>query len=270
MIYGLTLLWLSRYVTERKAILSATFKGAFIGAVLELSGIILQVLRGTTSHFNTSTEFDAAVWMTIRVAIFPVAFALVVLFVKLLKEKELPPVLGAAIRWGLVLTMVGIIPGVLMMLPDHMQNALTNHKQFDGHTIGYREGGPGLQFLGWSSVAGDLRPAHFFGLHALQVLPLIGYVISVVFAGASIDRQKQLVRIAGFTYLGFDILLTVQALYGESIIRPSIHTLVLCLLLAVSSFVSVIYTLWPDRRQLQSRRPLPSGVSANIRVLTSL
>lgn len=49
----------------------------------------------------------------------------------------------------------------------------------DGHFVGvHPEGAPTLPFFGWSRVVGDLRPAHFLSLHAMQLLPLIAIVLA--------------------------------------------------------------------------------------------
>src|SRR5438270_3475769 len=46
------------------------------------------------------------------------------------------------------------------------------------HTVGAAEGGPGLPFVNWSVIGGDLRIAHFIAIHAIQIVPLFAYILS--------------------------------------------------------------------------------------------
>ena len=45
------------------------------------------------------------------------------------------------------------------------------------HCVGAPDGGPGLPFVNWSVIAGDLRIAHFIAIHAIQLLPLFAWLL---------------------------------------------------------------------------------------------
>ena len=56
--------------------------------------------------------------------------------------------------------------------------------------------GPGLPLLGWSTVAGDLRVAHFVGIHAGQVLPLLGAAV----VWGRLPRGREIVGIGALAW----------------------------------------------------------------------
>ena len=82
------------------------------------------------------------------------------------------------------------------------------------HTVGAADGGPGLPGTGWSTEHGDLRVAHFLGLHALQALPLVALVLPRRrFADAT---RVRLILTAGGSYVALFGILLWQALRGQS------------------------------------------------------
>jgi hypothetical protein len=133
--------------------------------VIEIACIIMQAARGTTSHFNNDTPFDAVVFaiMGVTIAISTVAMALFLAIVR----RDTPPQRAGYI-WGIRL-------GVLIFVLASAEGGIIVAN--NAHTVGAADGGPGLPFVNWSTTAGDLRIAHFFGMHALQALPLLGFML---------------------------------------------------------------------------------------------
>jgi len=243
-IYGMTLYWLAQYLTSYKVSFQKVCAAALVGAVAELSIIIGQVLRGASTHINAGSPLDNVIAWIAAVAILPIAFGTIAIFFMLLRERSLPPVLGTALKWGVLLTVVGCIPGVMMLLPAAVQELIIHSKQIYAHAAGVPQiGGPGLPFLGWSTVSGDLRVAHFVGIHALQFFPVVAFLLMKFLPRVSTTRQELLIGNIGATYLATIILLTRQALIAEPLTAPSHHTIAYAVLLALVSLNAAVYIL---------------------------
>jgi len=230
-IYCFTLLWLLTFVEGRRRLVKAVAAVTAVALGLELVLIAGAAGLGTTSHFNVSTPIQSAVWSTMGAAIVATWLANLVAAVLLLRQRLPEPALAWGLRLGLLVSFVGMGLAFFMTVPTPEQLALaeaTGRVPIAGaHTVGAADGGPGLPVVGWSTVGGDVRAAHFLGLHALQALPLLGWLLGrggrPAWLGAG-DRRA-LVVIAGLAYLGLVVLLTSQALRGQPLIAPDALTL---------------------------------------------
>ncbi|MEZ4611313.1 MAG: hypothetical protein R2838_13915 [Caldilineaceae bacterium] len=85
------------------------------------------------------------------------------------------------------------------------------------HSVGVEDGGPGLPLVGWSTVGGDLRIPHFVGLHGLQVLAVLAWLLTRPAARRRWNERQRvaLVWIGGLAYLGWTGLLTWQRCAGS-------------------------------------------------------
>ena len=86
-IYTFTLVWLLGFVRGRRRLVGMVAWGAALGLLLEEKPIVGQVLRGTTSHFNDATSFDAAVWFAMGALITIVWIANLLAAVLLLRQR---------------------------------------------------------------------------------------------------------------------------------------------------------------------------------------
>ncbi|MGI9148489.1 MAG: hypothetical protein ACR2IK_18380 [Chloroflexota bacterium] len=142
----------------------------------------------------------------------------------LLLVRRLPDVAFAwSLRLGLAIALIGMGVALFMTSPTPAQlaplSAGGSLTTIGAHSVGVPDGGPGLPIVGWSTVGGDLRVPHFVGLHALQVLPVIGWLLSR-FTGFDTSHRLALIWTAGLSYLGLVMALTWQALRGQSLIAP--------------------------------------------------
>ncbi|WP_432564042.1 hypothetical protein [Kineococcus sp. SYSU DK003] len=217
-----------------------------VGLVAEIVVITWAAAAGTTSHFNVATRLNTALWGVMAASIAAV-WVMTLLVGLLVFRSPLPDrARTLALRAGVVLGLIGMALAFLMTSPT--QDQLDDHRGVVGaHAVGVADGGPGLPFLGWSTEGGDLRIPHFVGLHALQVIPLGLLLLEVLSRRATALRDERtrfrLVLVASLGYAALTGLLTVQALLGQPLLRPSPAVLTAAAVLALAVSVPAAATL---------------------------
>lgn len=193
------------------------------GLAIEIVLIDMQAARGTSSHFNFTTQFDATVFAVMGVSIACIWLGMLVLTVVLFLQ-PFASAWGWSLRLGMVLALIGTGSGGLMTVPNSQQLAAAHasgRMAIGGaHTVGAPDGGRGLPVTGWSADHGDLRIAHFLGMHGLQVLPLLAWWIGRRRAALDQRTQRHLVFAMAASYLALFGLLLWQAFRGQSIAQP--------------------------------------------------
>jgi hypothetical protein len=168
--------------------------------VAEYSLLLIQAARGVPSHYNVATTFDGFVFlfMGVFIGLATVAVAYILLLFFLLESRQPLPYLWG-IRWGLILFLLASTVGGYMI-------------SINGHSIGPQEGS--LFFLDWNSTGGDLRVAHFVGLHALQLLPLLSWYLYRYSLQWRIHFPVIWVFSLALIYLLYSLYVTFEALSG--------------------------------------------------------
>jgi hypothetical protein len=245
-IYMFTLAWVFTYLSDWRRVRRLVGRATVVIFVAEVAVIALQAWRGTTSHFNFSTPLDAALFTFMGTAILLQTILSVSVAVALWRQPFQDRALGWALRLGLVITIIGASTGGLMTRPTEAQLAqvaATRQMPIIGaHTVGAPDGGPGVPGTGWSVEHGDLRVPHFIGLHALQILPLLAWLVRRFRIEDA--RRARLVGVAGGSYLGLFLILLWQALRGQSLVNPDALTVVVLLAWVA---LTAVAAAWPFR-----------------------
>lgn len=192
-IFVWSMAWYCQHLSDQRSVSWYSWALVVLFSI-ELVYIMTQGLRGLPSHFNVSTPFYAAMWQVMAVCALGISIVTLVIGLQFFKPMpQLPTYYLWGIRAGLVLFVIFSIQG--MSMGARM-----------AHTVGAADGGPGLPLTNWSTQAGDLRVAHFIGMHGLQVLPLLAYFVL---------RSQAGVVAAAIVYGGLSIFSFVQAMGGR-------------------------------------------------------
>ena len=219
-IFSFTYSWLSSFLTRGGRWVRLTGLVIAVSLAVEIVIILAMAGLGDTSHFNVSSPTAIAIWSIMATFISIVLFSTIFISVMILFQKQQDFKLKLALALGSINTAIGMGLAYLMTWPT--ANQLANYQGIAGaHAVGVSDGGPGLPFLGWSTVAGDLRVGHFFGLHSIQVAAvLLGACLLLPIA-----FRIPLIAVGNLTWLGFVGLVTWQSLRAEPFTSPSALTL---------------------------------------------
>ncbi len=134
--------------------------------LLEFAIITYQASRGVQSHYNAATPFDAILFLLMGVFVGVNVITMVLFIFDTIRLKLNT---SKAMQWGILLGWTIVLFG--SWVGGQMIGQVA-------HNVGVADGGPGLPLVNWSTRGGDLRIAHFFALHAIQIIPLFALWVS--------------------------------------------------------------------------------------------
>lgn len=189
-IFCWTMGWLMHHLRGQRAVRIYTWVVVIV-MIIEQFIITWQAANGRLSHFNISSPLYQSLFIIMGTAITVLTAWTAVIGYYFFRQKhfEIPMSYVWGIRLGIVLFVIFSFEGGIMA------------SQLS-HTVGAPDGGPGLPIVNWSTQYGDLRVAHFVGIHSLQVVPLFGYYIA---------RTVRPVQVFAAAYFIFTTFLFIQA-----------------------------------------------------------
>jgi hypothetical protein len=128
--------------------------------LFEMMYILFRAFRGEASHFNVGTPLASLMYALMGIGALALTTTAAYIGVRIWRQRD-GDLWREAAALGLILgAVLGTIAGGYMSSQT-------------GHWVG---GNPtdasGLGLFNWSTTGGDLRVAHFLGLHAAQFIPL--------------------------------------------------------------------------------------------------
>lgn len=190
-IFCWTMGWYLEYLSNKRHVRIYNWVVVIV-MIIEQVIITWQAANGRLSHFNTTTPFYGSLFTLMGIAIVTLTVWTGVMGYYFFRQKQfnvpMPYIWG--IRLGIILFVIFSFEGGIMATRL-------------SHTIGATDGGPGLPVVNWSRQYGDLRVAHFIGIHSLQLIPLFGYYIA---------RSNRGVQLFAAGYFILTVFLFIQAI----------------------------------------------------------
>lgn len=162
-IFCWTMGWLLHYLQLPKKVRAYNIMAVII-FTFESFVITWQAANGRLSHFNITNPLYSMLFSLMGVAIVLLTVWTAYMGYLFFRRKNLE--IPKPYLWGI---RMGILCFVIFAMEGGVMAGLL------AHTVGGADGSRGLPLVNWSREHGDLRIAHFLGMHTLQIFPLFGY-----------------------------------------------------------------------------------------------
>ena len=222
--YTITLAWMLSLLTTPSLRRVGWWAGTVgtAACAVEIAVITLQAARGRKSHFNVATPLDSRLYLLTGLML-PGIYGVILVIGALLTVLSQPVgdrSLVWALRSGLTIGVAGLTIGFAMGRPTPTQRAQPHPTTIGSHSVGGDDPSGGLPFLGWNTQHGDLRVAHFIGMHALQGLPLLALTLRGL-AGHTVPESTrvQVVLTSAATWAAVTGTALQHALRGRPVTR---------------------------------------------------
>ncbi len=165
----------------------------------EIGYIVLQAARGQESHFNQTTPLNSALYGGMAIA--AIAITVYTAYVGVLFFQGSFPQLPVYYLWSIRMSIFIFI--IFSFEGLAMGGRLS-------HSVGSEVQSTFLPLFKWNMKEGDLRVAHFIGMHSLQVIPLLSFYVL---------KNSKFVFVLSGLYLLFAIFVLIQALQARPFIK---------------------------------------------------
>lgn len=184
-IFLITYIWMIQFTNDLDNFFSKVNLIFTIGFFLETLGILIQVFKNTGSHFNISSTLNKIIFTSMGIVITIITISYFFTGYKIFKKGTGLISRDNAIIYSVIISTIAMFSGFIMTsTPTEKQKQIILNgsipETFGSHSVGGEDDDTNskrLTFVGWRLDIGDLRVAHFFGIHSMQIIPLFEFIL---------------------------------------------------------------------------------------------
>jgi hypothetical protein len=168
-----------------------------VSMFIEVGLITMQRWRGVASHFNSATPFDQTVFALMGTLIMIVAVIIAIVTLQSFRVLDTTPEMKLGIRAGLLfLNLTNVLGIILVAYGSYIIQASPGHA-------------PNIY-----GNAGMMKVPHGLAVHAIQVLPILAWLLN--FSHREIEFKLRTMKTAISGYLGLQFFTLVQTFTGRA------------------------------------------------------